>query len=300
MGYSYAKLSQDGMNIHYIQFPKSAIRKISFDVCTQPSLAPQKMLATYEETPNIMTNLGFFDMSTGNSILNFKSNGVVYSSDGTWPYGWGIKENGNIDIGFAEAEGWDDFVSGFPVLIWDGSSCDTSKASGVEGNYHRNIWGIENDYIFNIIIEGAGATFSTCQKLIKQLFPNCQYAFNMDGGGSVAAYEDGVRISDPGWERPVDSVCSVWFKKMQSGYRCQLGFFGNKDNAYRFRDTVTQLKSSIPNFSYSSAFVTYDEIMKGYRVQVGFFTKKEGAEAVKLDLQNLGYNCYIRATTIEA
>lgn len=36
-----------------------------------------------------------------------------------------------------------------------------------------------------------------------------------------------------------------------------------------------------------------DPKTKLYKVQVGFFAKKSGAEKVKADLAEKGYNCYI-------
>jgi exopolysaccharide biosynthesis protein len=291
---NYESFTQNGMKIQVIKIPKKEITNISFDICTQPKLAPNKMLDTYETKPNVLTNLGFFNTSSGDSIFNVISNGVVYSSDATNIDGWGITTDGEIAYGSATDHAWKHYISSYPTLIADGNKCIIKTASEISGAAHRNIWGWTADTLFNITIEGNGASFSTVQTVILEQFPDCQYALNMDGGGSVAAYVDSIRITDAGWERSVDTVCAVWTKKLKIGYRCQLGFFSKKENAQRYLAVIKSLKSGINGFSYESAFITYDDEKKGYRVQVGFFSVKENAQKVAEDLANLGYDCYIR------
>lgn len=290
-------------DINVIEFPGTEVKKISIDMCTQPKLAPEKMLKTYDNKPQILTNLSFFATSTGDSIFNVISNGKVYSSDNQYTGGMGIKKDGSLQAGEVYEGNWDDFASSYPTLIKDGQVLPNDWMWGQEINYkaHRTIWGWTKGKatIFNICIEGKGATFQNEQKIITTLFPDVEYAFNYDGGGSVAQYFDNTRISDAGWERPVDTVLSVWLrsdadreennKEEKVLYRVQLGAFSKKGNCEKYLKEIQSLKTDIHD--YSDAYMKYIEPY--WKVQCGSFSKKENAEKLSNDLKQLGYDNYI-------
>ena len=230
--------------------------------------------------------------------------------------GYGVTKNGVFDSGSYIKDYWEDFTTAYPVLILNSKALPIVTAQEINYKAHRNIlgWTKNKETIFNIGIEGSGMTFEEAQSFIFSLYPTVEYAANNDGGGSLVQLFDGNKISDIGWERPVDNVLSIWVrsdaeraqaekeqaekeaaeaqKPKKVGYRVQLGAFSKQTNAVNYCNEVKKLKSNAIN--YSKAFVTYDKDRKLYRVQVGFFSKKENAQKVVDDLKTLWYDSFIR------
>lgn len=301
-------------NVNVIECPGSELVKCSIDMCTQPKLSPSNMYKTYNEDnkPNVLINCSFFATSTGDSCFNLVSNGVTYSENRESYYkdGYGITKDGVLTAGMYAKEKWDDFTTAYPVLIRNGVSLTITYATEINYAAHRNIfgWTKNKETIFNIGIEGSGMTLEQSQALIRKLFPDVEYAANNDGGGSLVQLFDGKKISDAGWERPVDNVFCLWVrsdeerlkaenetvapKPTKIGYRVQLGAFSKLPNANNYCAIIQKIKSDV--LDYSKAFVTYDDTIKLYRVQVGFFSKQPNAEKVSKDLENMGYETYIR------
>lgn len=302
-------------NVNVIEFPGTELKKVSIDMCTQPKLSPSNMYKTYatDNKPNILINCSFFAASTGESIFNLVSNGVVYSENNNLAYknGYGVTKNGVFDSGSYIKNYWEDFTTAYPVLISNSKTLPVVTAQEINHKAHRNIigWTKNKETIFNIGIEGSGMTFEEVQSFIFQLYPTVEYAANNDGGGSLVQLFDGSKISDIGWERPVDNVLAIWVrsnaereqaekeaeeakKPKKVGYRVQLGAFSKQANAVNYCNEVKKLKSNV--IDYSKAFVTYDKNRKLYRVQVGFFSKKENAQKVIDDLKSLWYDSFIR------
>lgn len=307
-------------NVNVIEFPGAELKKVSIDMCTQPKLSPSNMYKTYatDNKPNILVNCSFFATSTGESIFNLVSNGVVYSENNDLAYknGYGVTKTGVFDSGSYIKNYWEDFTTVYPVLILNSKALPIVTAQEINHKAHRNIlgWTKNKETIFNIGIEGSGMTFEEVQSFIFKLYPTVEYAANNDGGGSLVQLFDGNKISDIGWERPVDNVLSIWVrsdaeraqaekeqaekeaaeaqKPKKVGYRVQLGAFSKKDNAINYCKEIRSLKSNV--IDYSKAFTTYDVTRNLYRVQVGFFSKKENAQKVVDDLSRLGYGSFIR------
>ena len=302
-------------NVNVIEFPGSELKKISVDMCTQPKLSPSNMYKTYsaDNKPNILINCSFFATSTGDSIFNLVSNGTVYSENPDLAYknGYGVTKKGEFTSGSYIKDYWEDFTTAYPVLILNSKALPIVTAQEINYDAHRNIlgWTKNKETIFNIGIEGSGMTFEEVQSFIFSLYPTVEYAANNDGGGSLVQLFDGSKISDIGWERPVDNVLAIWVrsnaereqaekeaeeakKPKKVGYRVQLGAFSKQPNAINFCNEIKKLKSNI--IDYSKAFVTYDKDRKLYRVQVGFFSKKENAQKVVDDLKSLWYDSFIR------
>ena len=307
-------------NVNVIEFPGAELKKVSIDMCTQPKLSPSNMYKTYatDNKPNILVNCSFFAASTGESIFNLVSNGVVYSENNDLAYknGYGVTKAGAFDSGSYIKDYWEDFTTAYPVLILNSKALPIVTAEEINYKAHRNIlgWTKNKETIFNIGIEGSGMTFEEVQNFIFKLYPTVEYAANNDGGGSLVQLFDGNKISDIGWERPVDNVLSIWVrsdaeraqaekeqaekeaaeaqKPKKVGYRVQLGAFSKKDNAINYCKEIRSLKSNV--IDYSKAFTTYDDTRNLYRVQVGFFSKKENAQKVVDDLSRLGFGSFIR------
>lgn len=281
-----------GKDINIIEVDKAEIKLIKIDMCPQPKLAPGKMLETYSTKPNILINGSFFATSTGESIFNVISNNIVYSSSNQYTGGFGITKEGELKGGEVYEGNWKDFISSYPTLIKDNKVLPYDWLWGKEIDYkaHRNIFGWTKDKVFNIGIEGNGATFKEMQELIILLYPDTEQAFNLDGGGSLAQYFDGERISDSGWERPIDNVLSIWIKENKTLiYKVQLGAFTKEPNARNFLNKIQNLKTNLHD--YSDAYIKY--ISPYYKVQCGAFSKKDNAEKMKEDLKNHGYDSFI-------
>ena len=313
-------------NVVVVEYPGSEVTKFSVDMCTQPKLSPEKMYNLYptNNKPQVLVNCSFFATSTGDSIWNLKSNGVIYSKDSNFKYGIGIPdgmENKAIYGEFGNGEGWNDFMTPYPDLILLGSKTDTNKYSDINYKAKRQVFGWtknQKKYFHISVVGGNGYTLDELQALILSIYPDVYYAGNFDGGGSTYTNVEGKRLSATGWLRPVDSCFTVFLrsdaerqkaieeekkkeesqskpeeaqKPKKKGYRCQLGYFSTYERTKTYCTEIQKLRGVI---DYSKAFVTKDTVKGGYRVQVGFFSKKSGAEKVKADLASLGYDCYVR------
>ncbi len=278
---------------------------MSIEMCTQPTLSPEKMyskLLHNGKRANIICNLGFFNTGNGSSLWRLESNGTVYANDGSTNPGLGIIGDTLIKCAKYQENNWDDFCTAYPVLIKDGR--DTSTTLGNEINYSANRtmigWTKNQAEYFVFSMDGnSKGNFTKCRQLVRKYIPDVDVLMNFDGGGSVYLMVDGKRKSQAGYVRPVDSILAIWLKdkadseetiSKKTGYRCQFGAFSKRENAVNLLEKVQQIKSSV--LDYSSAFITRENNL--YKVQVGFFSKKENAERVKADLVSKGYECYIK------
>ena len=281
------------------------------------------MYNLYGYKPDIVTNAFFFDTESGNSIWNFKSNNTVYAKDNNFSDGWGITTAGKIMNGkFNSGVGWRDFGTEYPALFKNKQPQSVKEYGDIDYTAKRQMFGWtktdgnpKNEKYFIVSIVSGGLKLAAAQNLVKGIYPDVDYCCNLDGGNSTYTNFEGTRLSASGWLRPVDSVLSIWLRsdadrekaevqeKKQAkeekkeerrpkkiGYRCQLGAFSNSTRAITYRNEIRTLQGII---DYSQAFMILDTKTKLYKVQVGFFSKKSGAEKVKADLAEKGYNCYI-------
>lgn len=280
-------------NINVVEFPKSELKEFKIDMCEQPYQKAQKKLESYKNTelgiPQFMSNASFFATSTGESIFNIISNGKVYSrdtSDNRYRYGFGVATGktgetynpyeikyGNVDEYF-----WRDFMTAYPVLVNNGVAITNDELnknySDINYGAHRNCfgWTKNQECFFNISIE-ENCKLNVVRDCIFELYPDVEYAFGLDGGGSVAVYCDGKRFSDAGWERPIDTVLSVWFRTDAE------------------REAENEVNENPPETDTPE---TPEEQYKiRYAVQIGSFSKKENAERLLEEIKSKGYDGYI-------
>ena len=317
-----------------VEVPFHSIKSAAIDMCTQPSLAPSKMYTTYSTKPNILTNAGLFITAKGTSIFNLKSNNEVYSVDNNYQWGFGVYNtptqpdpndlstyNPFVQGTYWSPSKWRDYVTSYPMLIQNSKDVTTTVGNELNYSAHRCVWGWTDTKLFNITIEGNGATFSEIKQIVRTLYPSVEYCANLDGGGSVCALVDGKKITDEGWERPVDSVVCVWVlstaeeeeltRVEQNGfdaekpedtedvkeddntskklYRVQLGAFSVEANCKNFLAEVQKIKTDLND--YSNAYMRKAGNL--WKVQVGAFSVKENAERMAKDLEALGYSTYI-------
>lgn len=296
---------ESGLTI--VKFSKALLKQMSIEMCTQPVATPESMRSKIKldgKEANIICNLGFFSTGDGSSIWNLLSNGQYYANNGnTWD-GLGITKDGEVKLGkLSDGNNWDDFCNAYPLLIKDGVDVVTNIAKEIDYSANRTMigWTKEQNTFFVFSMDGScKGNFSKCRKKVRSYIPDVDVLMNFDGGGSVYLSVDGVRKSQAGYVRPVDSILAIWLKDKEevetpedtkkTGYRCQFGAFKSPANAANFLEQVQKIKSDV--LDYSKAFITRDNDL--YKVQVGFFSKKENAERVKADLASKGYDCYIK------
>lgn len=280
-------------NINVVEFPKSELKEFKIDMCEQPYQKAQKKLESYKNTelgvPQFMSNASFFATSTGDSIFNIISNGKVYSrdtSDNRYRYGFGVAtgktgETYNpYEIKYGNVDGyfWRDFMTAYPVLVNNGVAITNNELnknySDINYGAHRNCfgWTKNQECFFNISIE-ENCKLNVVRDCIFELYPDVEYAFGLDGGGSVAVYCDGERFSDTGWERPIDTVLSAWFRTDAE------------------REAENEANENPPETNVPETFEKLYEIR--YAVQIGSFSKRENAERLLEEIKSKGYDGYI-------
>ena len=272
--------------------------------------------------------------NAGDNSTNYLSENYVYSVDNNYQWGFGVYNtptqpdpndlstyNPFVQGTYWSPSKWRDYVTSYPMLIQNRKDVTTSVGKELNYSAHRCVWGWTDTKLFNITIEGNGATFSEIKQIVRTLYPSVEYCANLDGGGSVCALVDGKKITDEGWERPVDSVVCVWVlstaeeeertRVEQSGfdaekpedtedvkeddntskklYRVQLGAFSVETNCKNFLSEIQKIKTGLND--YSNAYMR--KVGNLWKVQVGAFSVKANAERMAKDLEVLGYSTYI-------
>ena len=189
---------------------------------------------------------------------------------------------------------WTDFITGYPILIENGNKTSNTigwNDAGVKGVKRRTSIGWNTEKVYIICAEGDGVSLAFLQDLFFKL--NCQYATNLDGGGSTRALQNGKRICPSGSvvsNRAVDNVIAFYINPIEeevkkSLYRVQVGAYGVKANAETMKEKVKQVPGC------ENAYV---RLINGlYKVQCGAFSVKVNAENLKKVLKEHGFSAFI-------
>lgn len=228
-------------------------------------------------------------MSDGSTVFNYTDEGIIISSNSLYKEGFGTV-NGELKYGVIGQERFEDFVSGYPVLIKAGAAVPITIASEINYKARRTVLAYNKENIFIVAIESPGMNFSQMQSFLRTL--KVDYAINLDGGGSTKVLHDGKCITKAFTNRPVDNVMAVYLKPKVI-YRVQLGAFGKKANANAFLAKIKGLPDAI-NAGYRNAYVR--KVGSYWKVQVGAFSVKANATRVVNDLKSKGYNAFITTT----
>ena len=274
--------------IYITKTPKSEIEKIDFASCAEPTQTLENYYNKQSVKPDILINGGFFSFSTGKPVMDFIDEGQVKAAEAWMQYGLGIDKTGNLIYGKDSDRQWRDFISSFPTLVADGKKVPIEMAYEISGKARRTILGYDQNYIYTISIDSPGATLTQSANIA--LDTGCQYAINLDGGGSTRLLYQGKTYAAGTYNRPVDNIVAIYLKKQQESfiYRVQLGAFSSKENATAFCEKIKLLGGN-----YQNAFVRY--IAPYYKVQVGAFSIKQNAENMLNDLKSKGYSAFIVA-----
>lgn len=265
---------------------KTEIEKIDFAMCEQPSETLEHFYNRQMVKPDFLCNGGFFSLATGETVFTFIDDGKEVSINRNYLEGYGVKKNDLVLDTYDK--NYSDFISAYPVFMKNGSVVNTGIASEINYSARRTILGYDEFYIYIVIVELPGYTFSKIKAMLSEL--NIPNAINLDGGGSTRVLVNGERKTEQVYSRPVDNVVAIYFKKEQILYRVQTGAFGVKANAERYKNEISKLPDTI-GAGYKNAYI---RLINGlYKVQVGAFSKKENAEKVVADLKKKGYSSFI-------
>ena len=219
-------------HITVVQIPKKEIEKIDFAVCEQPKQTLKAFYDKQADKPDIICNGGFFALSTGETVFNFKDNDKTISNNAQ--YRWGIGTvNGELKFGCIDNEKFDDFVSAYPPLVEEGKAIKITYAKELDYKARRTMLGYDKDNIYIVAVESPGMKYSDMQTLMLNL--GCEFAINLDGGGSTKILEKGKSITSVLYNRAVDNVVAVYLKKEKILYKVQVGAFSVKENAERLK-----------------------------------------------------------------
>ena len=275
--------------ISVVELPQTLISKFDTALCQQPR---QTLKAYYDSCavkPSIISNGGFFSMSDGSTAFNYTDEGIIISSNSLYKEGFGTV-NGELKYGVIGQEKFEDFVSGYPVLIKAGAAVPITIASEINYKARRTVLAYNKENIFIVAIESPGMNFSQMQSFLRTL--KVDYAINLDGGGSTKILRDGKCITNALANRPVDNIMAIYLKPKVI-YRVQLGAFSKKANADAFLAKIKALPDTI-NVGYKNAYVR--KVGSYWKVQGGAFSVKANATRVINDLKCKGYNAFITTT----
>ena len=289
----------DGM--HLVTFRRSEALLIDIAKTNEPVETLEGFYNRQEIKPDILTNAGFFNMSSGQPVMTLEDEGVLRSKSDKVEEGIGILQNGDLVTGRYSSiiKGYPtmrDFISGYPVLVEDRVIKDVSVAKEIKLRNRRTILGLrfmpDGDTLVMILsVDDPGITLDEAANLMKDNL-HADYAINLDGGGSERMIVKGELKSDRVYSRPVDSVLAVYLKH-DVGYRVQVGSFRLKWLANRLCDRIKKLPGKYACVYDEAKVYRIDGL---YKTQVGCFRNKGSAESIKFDLVSQGFNAFVTTT----
>ena len=271
------------------KIPKNEIEVIDFALCNQPRETIDSYYARQDIKPALICNGGFFNMSDGKTIFNFKDNGKYISQAASCAEGMGVRDKNILEFGEHTNREYTDFISGYPVFVKDGREVITNVGSEINYRARRTILAYDKDNVYLVLVDSPGLTFNMVKSLLIGTL-KVDYAINLDGGGSTRCLYNGKVAVSSTYNRAVDNVICFYMKPEKVIYRVQVGAFSKKSNADALQEKIRKLPDSI-GAGYANAYVR--QINNLYKVQVGAFGKKENAQKVVNDLKSKGYEPFI-------
>lgn len=196
-----------------LEMPKSAIDNIDFAEAKQPRETLKAFYDRQEAKPDVVINAGFFALANGTPCFGQIDEGVVRVNDTRYNEGFGFfpGDPDRLHYGKFSEGGWKDFLSAYPMLVKGGKALTAwDYATELDYKAVRSMIGFNDDTVFYVHVGKPGMNFAQMAKLMEKL--GCQYAMNLDGGGSARCLLQGKVIGTPTENRAVDSVFAVYFK----------------------------------------------------------------------------------------
>lgn len=284
-------------NIIITKTKKTDIEKIDFATCAEPT---QTLDAYYNKQtikPDILINGGLFTFATGKPVMDFIDETVSKSSEDWIQYGFGIDTNGNMLYAKDSDKLWKDFVSAYPPLVVNGAKPAITMGTEISGKTRRTLLGYDDTYIYTITIDSPGATLTEAATIAQNA--GCKYAINLDGGGSTRLLYQGKVYAAAGYNRPVDNVIAIYFKKEQQtvttstfkGYRVQVGAFPTQAGADAYAQRVKNASSE-----FNNTFVKF--VSPYYKIYSGAFKTTTEATAYMNKIKAKGFGAFVISDTI--
>lgn len=268
--------------ITVVEIPKDEISKFDMALCAQPRQTLKAFYDNCEVKPAIIANGGLFNMSNGETIFNYTDNGKIISSSSQYKEGMGTI-NGELKYGLVGYEPFEDFVSGYPVLIKNGKPFTSTVGAELDYKARRTVLAYDSNNIYIIAVEAPGMAFAQLKSFLQTL--KVDYAINLDGGGSTKILHNGSCITKASGNRAVDNVIAVYLKP-KTIYRVQAGCFGLKLNANNYLKKIQALGGV-----YANAYVR--KVGGYWKIQIGAFSVKTNALALVSDLKAKGFNAFV-------
>lgn len=189
---------------------KNEIKRIDFDTCQQPAETLSTYYARQSEKPTVLTNGGFFNMSTRAPVFNYVDEGNVKASNAKYKWGMGVIGNAQLIYGELNSRKWRDFVSGYPNLLDDSQAIKITFANEINYKARRTLLGYNDDSVMLVCVDNPGMNLVEAQAYMKKL--GCKYAINLDGGGSTGMLVNGEKKTSTAYNRAVDNVVAIYTK----------------------------------------------------------------------------------------
>lgn len=203
--------------VNIIEIPLDEIKKIDFDICKEPKETVGAYYDRQEIKPDVVCNAGFFAMSNGNTVFNYMDDGEVVSSQNTFRWGIGTIDDKTLAYGCVDdGTKYKDFMCGYPVLLDAGEIQELSYTSEINSRNPRTAFGYNTESVFIVLVDGRqlgkpGMSMQELAAFMQSL--GCDYAINLDGGGSSRCLVNGEVFNDPIENRAVDSVLAIYLNK---------------------------------------------------------------------------------------
>lgn len=191
--------------IHPIIIPKDKIKSIEFVETREPV----KITAKKFSEVDYIINGGFF-CTYKEPQFWYIYNGIIRKEYHNHKYGMRIANGKELNYGVCT--GWDNFISGHPVLLDNHQFCDYSYAVECDGWKQRMAIGYkDNGDIVILAVDNPGLTLRGLRQVMSHL--GCHSAINLDGGGSTSLYSKGKCLNKQTDQRSVNNVVMIRCKE---------------------------------------------------------------------------------------
>ena len=160
------------------------------------STAYSKLRAKYPGKEVYIINGGFFDMKSFKAIFDLKADGVTYSKQFSMAYMGMINKDIHFDFGEKNSSKYTDIVSAYPILIEAGKKSPNYERLDKQQRGRSMLGYNANEVIISCIQDVSDTSdYSIDEELSYMLSQKCQYAINLDGGGSSQCNFNGKTIT---------------------------------------------------------------------------------------------------------
>ena len=198
-------------NLTVVSVPADEIAGVGFGLCAQPRQTVDAWYKAQDDRPEVVSNAGFFDMTSGNAVGTVIVGHCTMSVSSRVREGIGTVDGKRLLFGHSVEHRWKDFVAGYPVLIRAGRREPVTLAKEINYRTRRTCLGFDAEGTVHLLcVDSPGMAFGGLQTLLLKL--GCVYAINLDGGGSTRLLIKGARKTRQTANRPVDTVFYIKLK----------------------------------------------------------------------------------------